>query len=124
VLTGVGRAANAAALRLATSIGWAQDLASILRRFLLIAVCLLLPAPTRASAWTSAPRAFVSLRVASPEALAAFADRLEAAGGHASVIEASGTAIVYADDAALARAEVAGDITATFRSHVDGGGGA
>src|SRR5262245_49783449 len=76
------------------------------------------PAAGRAAAWQDAPCALVELRDASPAALATFADRLEAAGGHASVIWASGAAVVYGDDAVLARAEVASAIAAVHRASV------
>lgn len=85
-------------------------------RFLLIAALLFISAAVRAAGWENAPRAFVSLRDATPAGLASFADRLEAAGGHPSVIDASGVAIVYADDAVLARAEIAAGIGAISRS--------
>lgn len=87
-------------------------------------LCALLCAPVAAAAarWEDAPRAFVALRDARPAGLAAFADRIEAAGGHAAVIWASGAAVVYADDAVLARAEVTREITAVHRSRVEESG--
>ncbi|HEY2954417.1 MAG TPA: hypothetical protein VGK89_04100 [Candidatus Eisenbacteria bacterium] len=88
-------------------------LAAILTAFALA------PAAARGAGWESAPRAFVVLRDASPAALSAFADRLEAAGGHASVILSSGAAIVYAGDAVLARPEIAGALEGAFRSRLD-----
>jgi hypothetical protein len=93
-------------------------MASVLRRAPLIAILLAAPNIARAATWETAPRAFLSLRDASPAALAAFADRLEAAGGHASVIDAAGAALVYGDDAALARPEIASAIAASFRGQV------
>ena len=84
----------------------------------LLSLLLCAPAAASAAAWESAPRAFVTLRDADPAALVAFAERLETAGGHASVIDAAGAAIVYADDAVLAGAEIAGMVATVFRSDV------
>jgi hypothetical protein len=98
-------------------------MSAIRRLFFPLFLFAILCAPTAAFAagWVDAPRAFVELRDARPRALSAFADRLEAAGGHASVIFASGAALVYGDDAVLARPEVAGAITSVHRSSVDDG---
>jgi len=87
----------------------------------LLSVLLCAPTVAFAAGWESAPRAFITLRDAEPAALVAFAERLETAGGHASVIDAAGAAIVYADDAVLARAEIAGMVVAAFRSDVGAG---
>lgn len=80
---------------------------------------ILAPASAFGAGWENAPRAFVMLRDPSPAALAAFADSLEAAGGHASVLYSSGAAVVYGDDSILARGEIAGAITGIFRSELD-----
>ncbi len=80
---------------------------------------ILAPAAAFGAGWENAPRAFVMLRDPSPAGLAAFADRLEALGGHASVLYSSGAAVVYGDDSILARGEIAGAITGIFRSELD-----
>jgi hypothetical protein len=90
-------------------------------RLALCSALLCAPIAAFGAGWESAPRAFVTLRDADPAALVAFDERLEAAGGHASVIDASGAAIVYADDAVLVRAEIAGAVAAVFRSDVEAG---
>jgi hypothetical protein len=89
-----------------------------LRQALCVAL-LCAPAAALAAGWENAPRAFVTLRDADPAALVAFVDRLEAAGGHASVVDAAGAAIVYADDAVLGRAEIVAGVAAVFRANLD-----
>ena len=93
--------------------------ASALRPALFCLALLLTPAMAPAAAWEHAPRGFVALRDATPGALTAFVQRLEAAGGHASVVWASGAAVVYADDAVLARTEIAQAVASVHRAPLD-----
>ncbi len=76
-------------------------------------------APARS--WVDMPRTFVVLNASGPAAARIFADQLEAAGGHASVVYESGAAVVYADDAVLARPACSGSILRSFRSSIDEG---
>ena len=66
------------------------------------------------------PRTLVVLKQSGPVAARAFADQLEAAGGHASVVYESGAAVAYADDAVLAEPALAGSIDQVFRTEIDG----
>jgi hypothetical protein len=93
-------------------------IASLVRRALVALPIALLPTAAGAAGWEQAPRTFLALRETSPAALASFADRIAAAGGHAAVIDASGAAIVYAEDAVLARPEIARALTAVFPADV------
>src|SRR6266487_7708 len=73
-----------------------------------------------ARTWVDMPRALVVLKQSGPAAARAFADQLEAAGGHASVVYESGAAVVYADDAVLAQPALAGSIDQVFSTEIDG----
>jgi hypothetical protein len=69
--------------------------------------------------WVDMPRTFVVLNATGPAAARLFADQLENAGGHAAVVYESGAAVVYADDAVLARPECSGSVARSYRSSID-----
>ncbi len=67
---------------------------------------LLCSTQTWSASWTEMPLQFVVLRTASLTDMKEFVRRVEAAGGHASVVTSSQTALVYADTDLLLRPEL------------------